>query len=1551
MAFAELRCAAQGWAHRMTEPSVVLGRKGKGPDGEAADVVLSGSKGISRRHAIVAVVEGTSPPELALSCVGKNHVLVNGEVKGAGAVDVRLRGGDVLAIGGTELEVVTAPALLSLSAAGAGSGSDSDADPFADLEAGLGLTSTEVAAKQRGAQEVSFSRPGSLGMKIAPDSPGGRGQVVVLSVDPGSQAAEHPAVEPGLPLERIAGQSVAGLPYTEVTRIIGEHTERPLTVAFGSPPPRAEAQPSVGGGAAQSPQNAYTSSAWEDREREFRAHDEQLAEARRARKQRHTEAAQGNTYIRNVLKQDRKVAAAQAAAEEVAKPQPQRQPEPEPELAAAAAAAGAGLKSRSEQAAKRRSQSARRPKTPQRKTGPRPRSRARSPSPARLATRSPAALRAKSPQHRSFRAAAQVVQAAAAFRDPRQAFLKEAMDRLCAGLNSKLKAEEAFRKIDKDNSGELDAREFHLALKYLHIHLNERQIEVLMKHLDKDGDGVISIEEFMSVIWERKLQQLRDKFRQLSYSFAGQDWEALFHQFDRSSSGELTYEDFRRAVRKHVGMKESVVTDVELREMFNHVDSDRTGDIGFDEFAKLMALDTEPVSHDRFDSIPGQIFHKMLQHAASKRTNLMHLFNRFDKDDSGGLDREEFRLAMAELGIIITDGQMDAVMDECSTQGFISTEDFVRRMRDAKNDARAAAADDYEAKTVLDSQPAPGGAVRKKRPKTPRRATTPRATTPRATTPTAAPVAARAANPQKAFLDEAMDRLCAGIGSKLKAKEAFRKIDKDNSGELDGPEFKLALKYLNLRLNDRQIEVVMKHLDQDGDGTISIEEFLNLVWEGKLKQLRKKFHAAAYTSGGVNLDLLFRQFDHDNSGELEYEEFRQAVRKTVGMKQNDVTDAELREMFDHVDKDGSGEIGLAEFKELLHIDTTVTHDRHDSVPGQVFAKILQEGHKRRANLLHLFHRFDTDDSGGLDRSEFKAAMLELDISLSKEQMQEVMDDIDKSGEGFISTESFVSRMREAKKDIRQAEKAGHRTESTLTQAAGGAAARRRSRSKSPAPVRASSAQARTPRRAATSPTPRPRTPARSAEGFLDEAMDRLCDELSSKLKAKEAFRKIDKDNSGELDKAEFKLALKYLNLRFNDRQIDAVVKHLDKDGDGAISIEEFLSVVWERKLQQLRDKFQAAAYTTGGVNLDLLFRQYDHDNSGELEYEEFRQAVRKTAMMKQNDVTDAELREMFEHVDKDGGGSIGLAEFKELLFVDTTATLQASKNRHESKAGQVFNKILLEADRRFCNLLHLFHRFDTDDSGGLEPDELKAALLELEIVLDEEELEEVMGEMDRDGDGYVTTKEFSDRMRLAKRDHREMLRLQQKLERSALRREKLGHVPLPEAASPIAAGPEEPPTQPARPTHSARPRSRSRSRSPRFGGEALSPVLPASSKPTPQPAEQEPAPEVGVFAELRCIKEGWAYPMTKRSVVLGRQGKSGQTADVVLSGSKSISRRHAIVSVVEGTSPPELALSCVGKNHVLVNGEVKGAGAVDVRLRNGDQIAIGGTTVLEIAYV
>ena len=60
-------------------------------------------------------------------------------------------------------------------------------------------------------------------------------------------------------------------------------------------------------------------------------------------------------------------------------------------------------------------------------------------------------------------------------------------------------------------------------------------------------------------------------------------------------------------------------------------------------------------------------------------------------------------------------------------------------------------------------------------------------------------------------------------------------------------------------------------------------------------------------------------------------------------------------------------------------------------------------------------------------------------------------------------------------------------------------------------------------------------------------------------------------------------------------------------------------------------------------------RYYDRDNSGELDFDEFRKAARKDAKLTKNEVSDVQLQKLFNRVDTDGGGTIGLDEFVQLL--------------------------------------------------------------------------------------------------------------------------------------------------------------------------------------------------------------------------------------------------------------------------------------------------------------
>ena len=86
-----------------------------------------------------------------------------------------------------------------------------------------------------------------------------------------------------------------------------------------------------------------------------------------------------------------------------------------------------------------------------------------------------------------------------------------------------------------------------------------------------------------------------------------------------------------------------------------------------------------------------------------------------------------------------------------------------------------------------------------------------------------------------------------------------------------------------------------------------------LYWQG----LKKKLRAAAYTHKGVDIKAFFKFMDNDGSNELDYEEFKTALRKQGKMAASSTTDQQIREMFDAVDLDGGGTISIDELADFL----------------------------------------------------------------------------------------------------------------------------------------------------------------------------------------------------------------------------------------------------------------------------------------------------------------------------------------------------------------------------------------------------------------------------------------------------------------------------------------------------------------------------------------------------------------------------------------------------------------------------------------------------------
>eukprot|EP01043_Picozoa_sp_COSAG02_P033722 COSAG02_NODE_2317_length_9151_cov_5.534909_7_plen_489_part_01 len=123
-------------------------------------------------------------------------------------------------------------------------------------------------------------------------------------------------------------------------------------------------------------------------------------------------------------------------------------------------------------------------------------------------------------------------------------------------------------------------------------------------------------------------------------------------------------------------------------------------------------------------------------------------------------------------------------------------------------------------------------------------------------------------------------------------RRAFKDLDRNGSGLLSYEDLRYALHRMDIDLNDRQFEDLMRQIDNNGDGIVSYAEFLDffhredpglgltkitgITVDQAIDIIREKINVRLDSRPGA-LNRAFQQMDADGSGAIDIDEFKKAL--------------------------------------------------------------------------------------------------------------------------------------------------------------------------------------------------------------------------------------------------------------------------------------------------------------------------------------------------------------------------------------------------------------------------------------------------------------------------------------------------------------------------------------------------------------------------------------------------------------------------------------------------------------------------------------------------
>ena len=853
-------------------------------------------------------------------------------------------------------------------------------------------------------------------------------------------------------------------------------------------------------------------------------------------------------------------------------------------------------------------------------------------------------------------------------------------------FNSAQDVKSIFRKFDKNGDGHLDRSEIKQMLQSSGKNASDQEVEQMFRQGDADGDGLIDIQEFTMLMFPAAAQTLT-KLQQ-SYNSLN-DVIAAFRKYDSDGDGHISRSELRGVMGKF--------SEQDVDTIFALGDKDQSGGIDYQEFISMMMPNSQNILmgvSQQFKTI----------------TDIKEGFKRVDTNGDGAISRQELR-----NGMRLSDEQLAVVfaLGDIDQDGEISMAEFIRLMSPAASSAMTRLRNCFRDITdvmiafkkfdanndgALSQQELISGM---------------KTTGMNFDNQDCANIFAMADLNQDGEISyvefatalfpaaaDGLSKFRSRLGAITDVKMAFKRFDADGDGEISMSELKNGA---GSGFSSGEISAIFALGDSDGDGKVSFAEFAQLVLPSardKVTTLKKNF------KGAQDIQAAFQRFDVNKDGKISCDELKNGLHGS-GLKLND---QEVMTIFAMADIDGDGEISLDEFSALLGGNSAAPASSGNAGAGIKFRSVDE--------VKVAFKKFDINNDGHLDRNEFKQLVASCNGG-SDQAADALFKQGDSDGDGKLDYQELIkllypasaqalqklhknfSNLNEVKAAFKKydADGDGHVSKQELQQVMKGFSA---------GEVESIFALG-----------DKDQSGGIDIQEFISlmlpsapATIARLSQNFRSVANVKDSFKKFDANGDGQISRNELKNAMK-----LNDADLDTVFALGDLDGDGEISMGEFvliMSAVANNAVRRFRNCFASIHDIASG------FKQFDNDNDGAITQQELAAGMRNMRMSFSNEETNA----IFSAADTNTDGDITYLEFVTLLIPTAGDAL--------FKFRKCFNGVQ--------NAKSAFNKFDSDGDAEISLEELKRGM---GGQFSEQEVTAVFALGDTDQDGSISFLEFA----------------------------------------------------------------------------------------------------------------------------------------------------------------------------------------------------------------